>query len=157
MSKNSLLTLSIIGITCVFFVTGIYAATTVSEVIKLDTKAYAKNKKGPVNFEHRKHQEDFKKKYPEFYKVSCGECHHDQNNKPRKNLKAGVEVKKCIECHKKPVYMEGKKAKRLSKKQKLEYHANALHDNCRSCHKKINKKTRKKTAPTTCKKCHGKK
>ena len=69
-----------------------------------------KHTKGIVNFEHRKHQEDFK--------VECGECHHDQNNKPLKNLKAGDEVKKCIECHKKPEYIKGDKAKGLSKKIK---------------------------------------
>jgi hypothetical protein len=156
MGRKRLLTLGLVGIVFVFFVTGIYAATVVPDVIQLDTKAYAKNKKGPVNFNHRKHQTDYKKKYPEFYKVSCGECHHDQNHKPRKNLKASANVKKCIACHKQPAYIEGKKAKGLSQKQKLKYHANALHENCKGCHKKINKKARKKAAPTTCKACHGK-
>ena len=156
MGKKHLLISGIIGIACMFFAAGIYAATTVPDVIKLDTKAYAKHTKGRINFKHQRHQKDYKKKYPEYYKVSCGECHHDQNHKPRKNLKAGDKVKKCIQCHKKPAYIKGKKAKGLSQKQKLKYHANALHENCKGCHKKVNKKSGKKASPTTCKACHGK-
>jgi hypothetical protein len=156
MGKKNLLAFGIIGIAAMIFTAGVYAATVAPEVIQLDTKAYSKNTKGPVSFKHLKHQKDYKKKHPEFYRVSCGECHHDQNHKPRKNLKVGQAVKKCIECHKKPAYIKGKRAKALSKKQILKYHANALHENCKGCHKKVNKKTRKKTAPTTCKACHGK-
>ena len=142
----------------VLFIAGsIYAGTTVPQVIKLHDKAYSKHKKGVVIFEHEKHAYDIKKKYPELYKTSCGECHHDEKNKPLVNLKEGDNVKNCIECHKKPKYVKGKAAKRLSKEQKREYHANALHDNCKDCHKKYNKKykkTAKTGAPTTCKRCH---
>jgi len=154
MRKKQLLIGVLSTITLMLFSAGIYATTAVPDVIKLETKAYAKNEKGPVNFNHRKHQVDYKKDHPEVYKASCGECHHDQNHQPRKNLKAGDKVEKCIKCHKKPEYVDGQKAKKLSKKRKLEYHANALHENCQGCHKKVNKKAGKKIAPTTCKKCH---
>ncbi len=154
MRTKNLLTATVMVIATVFVAAGIYASTNVQNVIKLKTAKYAKHTKKIVNFNHRKHQEDYKQKYPDAYNYNCGECHHDQNNKPRKDLKAGMEVKRCIECHKKPEYIKGKKAKALSDKEKRKYHANALHDNCQGCHKKINKMTKKKTAPTTCKKCH---
>lgn len=148
MDKKCLKISGIIAIAFLSIGVATYAGTQAQDVIKLETKAYSNHTKGIVNFEHRKHQEDFK--------VECGECHHDQNNKPLKNLKAGDDVQKCIECHKKPEYIKGNKAKGLSEKQKLEYHANAIHSNCKDCHRKSNKKTGKKTAPVTCKKCHGK-
>ena len=138
----------------VFIAAGLYAGTNVPNVIELKTPKYDKHKKKVVKFDHRKHQEDYRQKYPEVFQNSCGECHHDQNNQPRKNLKAGMDVQKCIECHKIPEHVEGKKAKKLSDKEKRQYHANALHENCKACHKKINKTTGKKAAPTTCKKCH---
>jgi hypothetical protein len=86
-------------------------------------------------------------------------------------LKEGDDVKKCIECHKIAAEMPKKekqalkkdaKAKKISKEELkskiLEYHAEALHENCRVCHKSYNKKYKpKKKAPTTCTKCHPKK
>ena len=148
------LTTTIIVTAVLFIAAGIYAGTNVPNVIELKTAKYAKHKKKIVKFDHSKHQQDYRQKYPEIYQNNCGECHHDQNNQPRRDLKAGMAVKKCIECHKIPKHVDGKKAKKLSKKEKRQYHANALHENCRTCHKKMNKKTGKKAAPTTCKKCH---
>jgi NAD-dependent SIR2 family protein deacetylase len=41
---------------------------------------------------------------------------------------------------------------------KLEWHAEAIHDNCKDCHKKFNKENKpEKKAPTTCVQCHPKK
>ncbi len=154
MKTKYLLITSLIVIVSVFIAAGIYASTNVQNVIELKTGEYAKHKKGIVKFEHRKHQQDYKQKYPKLYKASCGECHHDQDHKPLVNLKENDNVKKCIECHKKPAHIEGKKAKGLSKQQKREYHANALHDNCKGCHKKFKKMTGKKSAPISCKACH---
>ena len=148
------LTTGLVAAATVFLAAGIYAGTNVPNVIKLKSPQYAKHKKKIVKFNHRKHQDDYRQKFPEVYQNSCGECHHDQNNQPLRNLKAGMEVQKCIDCHKIPKHIDGKKAKKLSKKEKRQYHANALHENCRTCHKKTNKITKKKTAPTTCKKCH---
>ena len=154
MKTKYLLTTSLIVIATLFIAAGIYAGTNVPNVIKLKTAKYAKHKKKIVKFDHLKHQQDYQQKYPDFYKNSCGECHHDQDNKPLQDLKTGMEVKKCIECHKTPQHVAAKKAKKLSKTEQRQYHANALHENCKECHKKINKKTGKKAAPTTCKKCH---
>jgi len=163
MRKRSLYLRAVIaGLAALFVAAGIYAAADVPDVIKLEDPAYEKRKKGTVEFTHKKHAEDYAKAHPKFYKNGCGECHHDENNKPLADLKPGDAVKKCIECHKKAAYITGKKAKGLSKEQKREYHANALHDNCRGCHRSYNKKNKLKSkdpgaAPTTCKKCHPKK
>ncbi len=158
--KRKLLKISAIsGIALLFVVAGIYAKT-VPEVIELKDPAYEEHKKGVVHFEHKKHQNEYAKQYPEFYKNGCGECHHDKDNKPLTELKEGDDVQKCIECHKIAAEApKGKKApKKLSKKEKIkEYHAEALHENCKGCHKKFNKKYKPKKAPTTCTTCHPKK
>ena len=152
--KRYLSIMGIIAMVTLFLAAGIQAVTTFQDVIKFETRAYKNHEEPVVIFNHREHQEKYRQQYPELFKAGCGECHHDENNKPRKNLKAGDEVKRCIECHQKASFARGKKAKGLSKKQKLEFHANALHENCKDCHRKINKKTAKKAAPVTCKKCH---
>jgi len=153
-----------ISILATFLVTtGIYAGKEVKDEIKLDDKAYEKHTKGIVTFTHKKHMKEYAEKHPELYQKGCGECHHeDKDGKsiPLKNLKEGDEVKKCIECHKKPANIKGKEAKGLTKEQKREYHANAIHDNCKGCHKDFNKKMKLKSkdkgaAPVTCKQCHG--
>jgi hypothetical protein len=160
MNKKSLLLIAVItGIITMFVVGGIQAGTKVPDVIKLDNKAYSKHKEGIVLFQHRKHQGEYKDKNSELFNSTCGECHHDEDNKPRINLKEGDGVKNCIECHKKARYIKGKKAKGLSKEKRREYQANAMHDNCKACHKKFNKKKRLKSkdkgyAPNTCKTCH---
>jgi len=149
----------VVTLATLFIAAGIYAKA-VPDVIPLQDPAYKKHKKGVVKFEHKKHWDDYAKEYPEFYKNGCGECHHDKDNKPLTALKEGDDVQKCIECHKIAAEApKGKKAKKkLSKKEKIkEYHAEALHANCRVCHKKFNKKYKPKKAPTTCTKCHPKK
>jgi len=159
MNKKHLITTAIIGVAILFISAGIYAKS-VPDVIPLADPAYKKHKKGVVKFEHKKHWDDYSKEYPEFYKNGCGECHHDDKGKPLAELKDGDDVQKCIECHKIPAEApKGKKAKKkLSKKEKIkEYHAEALHANCKGCHKKFNKKYKPKKAPTTCNKCHPKK
>jgi hypothetical protein len=160
MIKKHFLVSGIIATAVLCVAAGIYAKA-VPEVIELEDPAYKKHKKGVVHFEHKKHQDDYAKQYPEYYKNGCGECHHDKDNKPLSNLKEGDEVQKCIECHKIAAEApKGKKAKKkLTKKEKIkDYHAEALHANCRVCHKNYNKKYKpKKKAPTTCAKCHPKK
>ena len=152
--RISVLIAVIIGIISIFLVSGINAETKVADVIKMENKCYDSHKKSIVEFSHKKHVEE--------YKTTCGECHHDENNKPLENLKEGDDVQNCIECHNIAGYITGKKAKGLSKEEKRKYHANAIHDNCKACHKKFNKKKGLKSkdpgaAPTTCKACHPKK
>jgi len=128
-----------------------------AEIIKMENPAYEKHKKGIVMFGHAKHARE--------YKAGCGDCHHDENNKPLDQLKEGDDVQSCIECHKKPSEVPTKLKKEWKKKKtpkadqkkiKLEYHAEALHYNCRDCHKAYNKENKTKKAPTTCTKCHPK-
>jgi len=148
--KSLLLVMSVVGIATLFLSASIFAGTTVPDVIKMETKGYEAHSKGIVQFSHKKHSEE--------YKATCGDCHHDAKGKPLANLKAGDKVQSCVECHKKPGEKpKGKDAPKLSKKEALEYHAEALHDNCQGCHKDFNKKNNSKAAPTTCVKCHPKK
>jgi hypothetical protein len=163
--NKKLLVLVIVGCAALFVAAGIYAKT-IPAVIELNDPAYKVHKKGVVHFEHGKHQKEYVEKYPEFYKNGCGDCHHDKDNKPLSDLKEGDDVQKCIECHKIPSEVPKKLKKEWRKKKvkkaeqkkvKLEYHAEALHINCRDCHKAFNKKYKPKKAPTTCTKCHPKK
>jgi hypothetical protein len=170
MIKKHFLTTVIIGVAVLFVSAGIYAKST-PDVIPLQDPAYKKHKKGVVKFEHKKHWGEYSKAYPDLYPNQCGECHHDKDNNPLTALKDGDEVQKCIECHKTASEMPKKKkqamkkdvkAKKISKdalnSKILEYHAEALHENCKVCHKTYNKKYKpKKKAPTTCTKCHPKK
>ena len=171
MRKPLKLLVVVVGMAVLFTATGIYAATEVLDVIRLENKAYKKHKYGIVEFTHKKHGEEYAEKHPDFYKNKCGECHHDDENQPLVNLKAGDDVKSCLECHKKLGEMPSKEKKAMrkaklkkaeQKKKKLEYHAEAFHYNCKDCHKRY-KKAKKlkskdpKAPPTTCKKCHPKK
>ena len=154
--NKKLMVMVVVGCAALFVAGGIYAKA-VPEIIKLEDPAYKEHKKGTVEFHHLKHQTEYAKQYPDLYKNGCGECHHDKEGKPLTNLKAGDDVQKCIECHKiASEAPKGKKAKKkLSKKEKIkEYHAEALHENCKGCHKAFNKEYKPKKAPTTCAKCH---
>jgi len=118
--------------------------TKVADVFDMKDDAYKTYKKGIVQFPHKKHIAD--------YGLACGECHHDADHNPLNNLKMGDDVEKCIACHSEPG-----KAPRKKGVNKLDYHANALHDNCIPCHKTFNNKNHTKAAPTSCGKCHPKK
>jgi hypothetical protein len=160
---NKLLWILVVVLSAALFLAaGIYAKT-VPDVIKLEDPAYEEHTKGVVEFSHGKHQKEYAEQYPDLYKEGCGVCHHDKDNKPLSNLKEGDAVQKCIECHKKPgevpkdlkkEWREKKVKKAEREKMELEYHAEALHDNCRDCHRAFNKKYKPKKAPVTCSKCH---
>jgi len=144
--------LFIVAIAGAFISSGLYAGTEVKDVIKMENPAYKKHTKGIATFTHKKHVDE--------YKATCGDCHHDKDNKPLTDLKAGDDVKNCIECHKIAEKAKSTKDKKLTDKEKREYHADAIHDNCIECHKTTNeKKTGKKTdgpGPTKCNDCHPK-
>ncbi|WP_372683647.1 cytochrome c3 family protein [Desulfosarcina sp.] len=157
MGKKKGVVLAVVGLAIMFAAGSIYAGTAVQDVIKMEHKAYSEHTKGIVEFSHKKHNED--------YKIGCGECHHDDQGKPLSNLKLGDDVQGCIECHKIPGQMPGDlkkemREKKVSKKEiaakEMEYHAEAIHENCISCHKKFNKANKTKAAPQTCTKCHPK-
>jgi mono/diheme cytochrome c family protein len=72
-------------------------------------------------------------------------------------MKAGDDAVGCAECHAEPGTAPKSKDKKLSDSEKLEYHAEALHANCITCHKAYNKENNTKDAPASCAKCHPKK
>lgn len=156
MNKKGFLIITTIGFIVLFASVALYAGSDVPAVIKMQNDY--EHKKEIVAFTHEKHVDA--------YKNGCGACHHDENNKPLDNLKAGDSVQKCIECHSKPgevpkAEKDKWKKKKLKKAEKdklaRQWHAEAVHDNCRDCHKAYNKKNKTKAAPTTCAKCHPKK
>ena len=124
----------------------------------MQNKAYSKHKYAVIDFQHKKHSEDYAKKHPDLFKNKCGVCHHDDKNKPLTNLKEGDKVQGCIACHKEPGQKPSKE--KLSKKEKIiKYHAEAVHANCIDCHRDYNKANKLKSkdpgyAPTVCNKCH---
>lgn len=160
LNKRSLpLMTAISGMAAMFLTIAAYGGSDPSDVIKLEDPAYHKHEESIVIFNHRKHSEEYREKNSELFNSTCGECHHDKDNKPRVSLKQGDEVQNCIECHKKPGYINGKKAENLSPEKIREYQGNAMHDNCKGCHQKYNRKKRLKVkdpgyAPNTCKSCH---
>ena len=129
-----------------FIAATLYAGTTAPAEIQM--KAGYDHEESIVTFTHQKHSVD--------YKITCGECHHDDQGKPLADLKEGDEVKSFYECHNKPGELKGKKAKGLSKEEKRAYHANAVHENCQGCHRTYNRANKTKAAPTTCTGCHPK-
>jgi formate-dependent nitrite reductase cytochrome c552 subunit len=126
--------------------------TEAPEVVVIDTPGYKKDKKGPVNFQHKKHQEEYKK--ADGKTIECAECHHNyvyegDAKEPKNVWKEGDPVKKCSSegCHS-PL----KKQKKISKLNV------AFHKNCKDCHKAVVEAGLKKDkeAPfKSCKKCMG--
>ena len=147
--KKTLWVVIVVGIAVVFASAALYAGTKAPEVIKMENKLYPKHEKGIVEFSHKKHVVE--------YKDTCGDCHHDKDGKPLATLKDGDNVQSCAECHKKAGEKpKGKDAPKLTDKEVLEFHAEAMHKNCQGCHKEFNKKNNSTNAPTTCVKCHPK-
>ncbi len=123
--------------------------STLVNVITMQSPAYPEHKKGIVLFPHKKHNEE--------YKIACGQCHHDKEGKPLENLEENDKVDACLSCHTKLGQApRPKNKKKLTKTEKLEYHAEAIHENCIACHKEYNKGNNTKEAPTSCRKCHPK-
>jgi hypothetical protein len=155
--KQAFTIAALVSLATVFIAAGIYAGTAVPDVITMQNKAYEKHTKGIVEFSHKKHVEE--------YKAACGDCHHDDQGKPLTALKEGDNVEACITCHKTPgtvpgelkkEWRETKVPKAEQEKRKLEFHAEAVHQNCITCHKDFNKKNNTKAAPVTCTTCHPK-
>ena len=137
MSKKRLTLLTVVLSGFLFLSVGILIAADVPDQVLIENTGYAKDKKGPVKFNHKKHSAD--------YKIACTECHHVY--KDGKNVfKEGDTVQKCSACHN-PEKKEGKV-------MKLQ---NAFHKNCKDCHKDL-EKAGKPTGPfKKCNDCHEKK
>ena len=145
--KTKFLTLLIVVFTGMLFLTvGILTAADAPDTVTMDSKVYAKHKKGIVVLGHKKHYEA--------YKIACAECHHVY--KDGKNIwKEGDPVQKCEACHSKPKKPKNVKMKKAEKIK--EFHYSAIHENCKSCHRKVKKKDKNANAPVKCAQCHPKK
>jgi hypothetical protein len=145
-TNRSIRIVTIMAAVSFFFVAAIYAGTKVADVIEL--KAPYEKTRSSVTFTHKKHVED--------YNIGCGECHHDDKGQPLTDLKEDDDVQRCVDCHSKPGELKGKKAEGLSTAEKLEYHANAMHENCSGCHRQYNRENKTTAAPVKCTDCHPK-
>jgi hypothetical protein len=137
MKKSVITILALVAFLGLTLAGGAFAAKTksgeVADVVKVDnTKTFGTLTKSPVQFNHTKHNAEFK--------VKCDECHHVFKDK-KNTWKEGDKVAKCSECHKSPKENEGEMLSLM----------NSYHKNCRDCHK-----TQKK-GPTKCDECHPKK
>jgi hypothetical protein len=139
MSKKGL-TILTAALTALLFVAfgGLTTAADEQEVpdqILLDNE-YERDKKGPVEFTHKKHEED--------YGIACADCHHVYED--GENVwKEGDHVEKCSACHTPEGEADGP--------MKLQ---NAFHRNCKNCHKDLFKE-KKPTGPfRKCNDCHQK-
>jgi Class III cytochrome C family len=133
--KKRPLALALLMVGALLFVTAgvLTAAQKIPDVIIIENK-YKDDKKGPVKYSHKKHEEE--------YKVACTECHHDY--KDGKNVWKDTDpVKKCSECH--------DPEKKQGNADKLNL---AFHKNCQGCHKELKDK---KGPYKNCNDCHQKK
>lgn len=120
----------------------VIAADKGPENVTIKAALFAKPTKAPVEFTHKKHNED--------YKIACADCHHVY--KDGKNVwKEGDAVQKCEACHNEPT-IEGEK-KLPPDQQKLNLKL-AYHNNCVGCHQKLKKEKPDTKAPVTCTGCH---
>ena len=124
---------------------GSLSATDVPDTVTMDSQVYTQDTRAPVTFSHKGHAEH--------KDIGCVDCHHVYED--GKNVwKEGDEVQKCEACHqnteKPPQGM--KKADKIK-----EYHKEALHANCKDCHKKmIDKESELGQKLKKCTGCHTK-
>ncbi len=110
------------------------------DVITIDYSGYKKERKGPVDFTHKKHAMD--------YKMLCWECHHEYKDDEKKwgnKWSPWGEIKTCDECH-----------DPLKKQDKIVNLQKAFHINCKICHKTLAEQKKKAGPYKKCKGCHQK-
>ena len=148
MGKRFLTILAIAGLMCSVALLGLSGAAEqkVPEEMEIQAKLWSKHTKGPVDFNHKKHAEE--------YDAKCEDCHHVY--KDGKNVfKEGDKVQKCMECHNEATIKGEKKLPKDKQALNLKL---AYHKNCQGCHRDLKKKDKAKYGkiPTTCIKCHTK-
>ena len=132
MDKKTIGFLTIICTALLFPAVGSLTAADAPENITMDSKIYSKHTKGLVQFSHKKHADQ--------EGIGCSDCHHVYKD-GKNTWKEGDEVQKCEACHSEPAKPKGDKTK-MSKAEKIKkYHKDALHANCKGCHKKMIDKT----------------
>ena len=148
MGERLLTVLAVAGLMCSVALLGLSGAAEqkAPEKMEIQAKLWSKHTKGPVNFQHKKHAEE--------YKVKCEDCHHVYEN-GKNTWKEGDKVQKCMECHNEATIKGEKKLPKDKQALNLKL---SYHKNCQGCHKKMKKKDKAKYGkiPTTCIKCHTK-
>ncbi len=87
----------------------------------------------------------------EYYDVACGKCHVDEEGKPLNVMK----IESCIACHTTPGLAPREVGSpRMAKEDLLQYHGEAVHLSCRSCHRSYNEEKKATLAPVACHECH---
>ena len=110
------------------------------DVIILNGEDYKKNRKGPVEFTHKKHALD--------YKILCWECHHvyEDDNRENPNLYSPWgETDTCDSCH------DPKEEEITDIRLQRAYHLN-----CKGCHKQLAHEKKKAGEYRKCTGCHQK-
>ncbi len=115
----------------------------VPAVFQMNETAY-EHTRPIVAFTHQKHIDE--------YNIGCGKCHHDENVEPLTDITMEDDVNRCIDCHDQP----GRASKDTPAGEEIYFHAEALHENCITCHRTYNKENDTKAAPASCNKCHKK-
>ena len=125
MSRKALGKVTIVLTALLFMMVGSLIAADAPDTVTMDSKVYSKHTKKLVTFSHKGHA-DHKD-------ITCDNCHHVYED--GKNVwKEGDVVEKCEACHTKT----GKAPKGMKKAEKIkEFHKDALHANCKDCHKKM--------------------
>ena len=106
-------------------------------LILLNNPGYKKERKGPVEFPHKRHAYE--------YRLFCWDCHHVYKDGENVWVPWG-ETKRCSQCHD-PKKKEPNKIM-LQK---------AFHYQCKGCHKELAKKKKNTGAYRKCGGCHLKK
>lgn len=138
MTKHLIRLVLLLGAGMIALMVGPLSADDMPEDILIENEGYKPDRKGPVNFPHLSHAED--------YEIECRECHHVYED--GENVWDESEpVQKCSKCHS-PIENQGK-----IKKLKI-----AFHRNCKNCHRKVTKEGLSEDAPyRKCSDCHEKK
>jgi hypothetical protein len=146
MRKRFFTVLTVVLSAMLFLTVGSLTANDVPDNITMDSKIYPKHTKKNVTFTHKKHA-DHKD-------IGCADCHHVYED-GKNTWKEGDEVQKCEACHTEPAKPKGDKTK-MSKAEKIKkYHKDAIHANCKGCHKKmIDKESEMGKALKKCSGCH---
>jgi hypothetical protein len=146
MRKRLFTVLTVVLSALLFLTVGSLTATDVPDTITMDSKIYPKHTKKNVTFTHKEHA-DHKD-------IGCADCHHVYKD-GKNTWKEGDVVQKCEECHNEPAKPKGDKTK-MSKAEKIKkYCKDAVHANCKGCHKKmIDKESEMGKSLKKCSGCH---
>jgi hypothetical protein len=142
MAKGKFVKCLSIAVLFLFSVAFLVYAAEPPEKITLKDSLWPSPTKTPVEFNHKKHSEE--------YKVACDQCHHIYQD-GKNTWKQGDAVQPCDKCHTEATFQGEKKLPPDQQKLNLKL---AFHNNCVGCHQKLKKENAESKAPVTCAQCH---